>query len=59
MLQDAIAQTNVDKIMLSSITEQSSFLYKTLVRRKKLTKDQFIEGKEYVTYPEFVKMSEH
>ena len=28
MLQDAIANTNVEKIMVSSITEQASFLYK-------------------------------
>ena len=56
MLQDAIEATNVEKIMVSSITEQASFLYKTIVRRKKLRKDQIIAGKEYITYPEFNKL---
>ena len=42
MLQDAIANTNVEKVMVSSITEQASFLYKTLVRRKNLKKEQLI-----------------
>lgn len=56
MLQDAIEATNVEKIMVSSISEQASFLYKTIVRRKKLRKDQIIAGKEYITYPEFNKL---
>lgn len=56
LLQDAIAQTNVEKVMVSSITEQSSFLYKTLVRRKNLKKDQLISGIDYITYPEFNKL---
>lgn len=58
MLKDAIAQTNVEKVMLSSITEQSAFLYKILARRKKLKKDDYIEGIEYITHPEFVKLGE-
>jgi len=53
MLQEAIKQTNVEKIMLSSITEQSSFLYKTLIRRKNLKKDQILSGVDYISYPEF------
>lgn len=53
MLQDVIANTNVEKVMVSSITEQASFLYKTLVRRKNLKKDQLIQGIDYITYPEF------
>lgn len=56
MLQDAISNTNVEKVVLSSITEQSSFLYKTLVRRKKLKKNQLITGIDYITYPEFNKL---
>lgn len=53
MLQEAIKQTNVEKIMLSSITEQSSFLYKTLIRRKNLKRDQILSGVDYISYPEF------
>lgn len=53
MLKDAIEQTNVEKVMLSSITEQASFLYKTIVRRKNLKKDDLISGVDYITYPEF------
>lgn len=56
MLQDAISNTNVEKVVLSSITEESSFLYKTLVRRKKLKKNQLITGIDYITYPEFNKL---
>lgn len=58
MLQDAIANTNVEKVMVSSITEQSAFLYKLLVRRKNLKKDQLISGVEYITYPEFNRLGE-
>lgn len=57
MLQDAIAQTNIEKIMVSSITEQSAFLYKILVRRKNLKKEQLIPGVDYITYPEFNRLS--
>lgn len=57
MLQDAIANTNVEKVMVSSITEQASFLYKTLVRRKNLKKEQLIPGVEYITYPEFNRLA--
>ncbi|MBE5935055.1 MAG: acyl--CoA ligase [Lachnospiraceae bacterium] len=56
MLQDAIASTNIKKIMISSITEYASLLYKILVRRKKLKKEQLISGVEYITYPEFYKL---
>lgn len=56
MLQDAISNTNVEKVMLSSITEHSSLLYKTLIRRKKLNKNEIISGIDYITYPEFVKL---
>ncbi len=56
MLQDAIANTNVEKVMISSITEQASFLYKILVKRKKLKKEQLISGIDYITYPEFSRL---
>lgn len=56
MLQDAIANTNVEKVMISSITEQASFLYKILVKRKNLKKGQLISGIDYITYPEFSRL---
>lgn len=58
MLKDAIERTNVEKVMLASITEHSSFLYKTLIRRKKLKKEDIINGVDYITYPEFYKLGE-
>ena len=58
MLKDAIERTNVEKIMLASITEHSSFLYKTLIRRKKIKKGDIINGVDYITYPEFYKLGE-
>ena len=56
MLQEAIASTNIKKIMLTTITEHASFLYKMLVKRMKLKEEQFIPGVEYITYPEFNKL---
>ncbi|MEG0577426.1 MAG: class I adenylate-forming enzyme family protein [Bacilli bacterium] len=56
MLQDAIKETNVEKVMVSSITEKSSFLYRTLIRRKNLKKDQIISGIDYISYPDFEKL---
>ncbi len=56
MLQEAIASTNIKKIMLTTITEHASFLYKMLVKRMKLKKEQLIPGVEYITYPEFNKL---
>lgn len=53
MLKNAIEETNVEKILLSSITEESSFLFKTLIRRKKIAKEQLIKGIDYISYPEF------
>ena len=37
-IKDAIAETNVDKVILSSISEYSSFLFKVVARRKKISK---------------------
>lgn len=56
MLQDAIASTNIQKVMVSSIMEYASLLYKILVRRKRLKKEQLISGVDYITYSEFYRL---
>lgn len=56
MLKDAIEQTNVEKILVSSITEESSFLYKTLVRRKKIKSEDMINGVNYINFKDFEKL---
>ena len=56
MLKDAIEQTNVEKILVSSITEESSFLYKTLVRRKKIKSEDMINGVDYINFKDFEKL---
>lgn len=56
LLKDSIKETNVEKILLASLTEYSSLLYKTIIRRKRLQKSEIISGVDYITYPEFEKL---
>ena len=58
LIKDAIAQTNVEKILMSSLSEYSSFLYKILISRKKIKSSEKIEGKEYIDLPDFIKLGE-
>lgn len=58
LIKDAIAETNIEKILLSSISEYSSTLFKVLARRKKVSKSDRIEGVEYLELPDFIKMAE-
>ena len=57
-IKDAIAETNVKKILLSSISEYSSMLFKMIARRKKISKSDRIEGIEYIELPDFIKLGE-
>jgi len=43
ILQDAIAQTNVEKLLVLSIIEYSSYLFKILAKRKNIKKEQMNE----------------
>lgn len=56
LIKDAIGETNVEKVMLSSISEYSSFLYKVLAGRKKVKDADKIEGVSYIDLPHFIKM---
>ena len=58
LIKDSIAETNVEKIVLSSISEYSSFLFKVLARRKKVSKADRIDGIEYMELPDFIKLGE-
>lgn len=58
LIKDAIEKTNVEKIILSSISEYSSFLFKVVARRKKINKSDRIDGISYIDLPEFVKIGE-
>lgn len=55
-IKDAIGETNVKQIILSSISEYSSFLFKVVAHRMRIKKEDLIEGKEYITLPYFVKL---
>ena len=58
-IKDAIAETNVDKVILSSISEYSSFLFKVVARRKKISKSNLIDGIDYIELPDFIKLGEN
>jgi acyl-coenzyme A synthetase/AMP-(fatty) acid ligase len=58
VLCNELAQTKVKKIVLSSLTEYSSILYKILISRKKIPESDLIQGVEYFSLPEFIKIGE-
>ena len=57
-IKNSIEETNVKRILLSSISEYSSFFYKILIRRKKVKNDDKINGISYIELPDFVKIGE-
>ena len=59
LIKDAISETNVEKVLLSSISEYSSFLFKVVARRMKINKSDRINGISYIELPEFIKMGEN
>ncbi len=58
-LKDAIAQSQTKQIVLSSLTEYSSLLYKMIIRRKNISKSDMIPGVEYSTLPEFIRSGQN
>ena len=58
-IKDAIAETNVEKVLLSSISEYSSYLFKIVARRKRISKSNLIDGIDYIELPEFIKLGEN
>ena len=59
MIKDAISETNIKRILLSSISEYSSFLFKVVARRMKVNKSDRIDGVEYIELPDFIKLGEN
>ena len=58
VLKDSIEQTNIKNIVLSSMSEYSSFLYKMIIRRKKVSNSDKIPGINYIELPEMIKLGE-
>ena len=59
MLKEELEKTNIKKIMISSLSEYSSLLYKIIIKRKKIKQEDKIKGVEYITLPEFIKIGEN
>ena len=55
-IRDEIAETNVEQVILSSISEYSSFLFKKMARRIPMKDIVKVPGIKYMSLPEFVKM---
>ena len=49
----------MEKVILSSISEYSSFLFKVVAHRKKISKSDRIDGVSYIELPDFVKLGEN
>ena len=58
LIKDAIAETNVERVLLSSISEYAAGLFKLIVRRKKIKSNDKIEGISYIELPDFIKLGE-
>lgn len=58
LIKEEIENTNVKQILLSSISEYSSLLFKIIAHRKKVKKSDMIDGIEYIDLPNFVKLGE-
>lgn len=59
LLKNSIEQTNLEKIIISSISEYSSHLYKILLKRKNIKKSDRIDGIEYIDFKDFIKLGEN
>lgn len=58
-IKNAISETNVEKVLLSSISEYSSFLFKVIARRQKIKESDKIEGISYMELPDFIKLGQN
>lgn len=59
LLKKELEKTNIKKILLSSMSEYSSFLYKIILRRKKIKKEDRIPKVEYIELPDFIRKGEN
>lgn len=58
IIKNELEKTGVKKILLSSMSEYSSNLFKILLKRQKLKENDKIKGVEYIELPNFIKMGE-
>lgn len=59
LIKDAIKETNVEQILLSSLSEYSSYLYKLLIRRKKISNQNKIDNIKYIDFFDFIKLGKN
>ena len=59
LIKDALKETNVKRVLLSSISEYSSLLYKVLARKKHISDKDKIDGVEYMDLSTFTKIGEN
>lgn len=57
-IKDSLASTGVEQVLVSSLSEYSSFLYKLLIRRKKISSTDKIAGVKYIDLPDFIRLGE-
>ncbi len=58
VIKSELEKTNIKKVLVSSMSEYSSMLYKMLIKRQKIKDADKIEGVEYIELPDFIKMGE-
>lgn len=58
-LKEELEKTNIKRILVSSISEYSSYLYKIILKRKKIKEENKIPGVEYIELPDFIKKGEN
>lgn len=59
VLKEELEKTKIKKILISSISEYSSFLYKIILKRKKIKEENKIPKVEYIELPDFIKLGEN
>lgn len=59
LVKQELEKTNIKKILLSSMSEYSSFLYKIIISRKKVKKEDRIPKVEYIELPDFIRKGEN
>ena len=59
VLKEELEKTNIKKILLSSMSEYSSLLYKIIIRRKKVKEENKIPNVEYIDLQKFIKIGEN
>ena len=59
VIKKELEKTKIKKILISSISEYSSYLYKIILKRKKIKEENKIAGVEYIELPDFIKKGEN